>query len=86
MKFSDIDYLVRALNNLKIPCTVSDALSFETQIAYKEYTLYHKEDDGLPMCREYKNFLIALAGPHAKAILKAHRIQHGLESKENYDL
>lgn len=72
-------HLIPAMQALGFELTVAGAQAFELQIAYREYTNGYVRAVPKQFSEEYKALLKALAGPHSKAVLKAHRIKHDLE-------
>ncbi len=76
MNHGDIHkYLSPALINLGYNLRISDADELEKLLGKREYKDYPRIET--PIDEEYKQLLIALAGPHGRTILKAIQARRG---------
>lgn len=75
-------YLIPALSNLftedssKVGFTLDDLLGLDV---YNNYVVSNKSEE-IPLTDEQKELFIKLAGPYGQVVLKAYRIQKGLEN------
>lgn len=78
MTANDIrEYLVPAMAALDLDINVGGATLLESLLNKEEYKRWPKFDK--PIADDYRELLIALNSPHAKTILRAYQIRHGLE-------
>lgn len=88
MDFTDIQFFDEAVDALygdrgyRTEDGFSNCVLLDKQLGMSEYRLFYVRPsiEDTKMAEDLKKLLVMLAGPHGKAILKAYRIQKGLES------